>query len=351
MSKFLKALEEAEWAWALWSASAAKATRSPTPLVVGPAAALPDTPLLVTPMPAGPELEQGSTWPLCLCLPIARTKPNLAVAGQPGRVDPHVVSLVMPATFEAEQYRALRDVVERRRKRTGTPVLAVSSPGVGDGKTLTAANLAGALAQAPDARVLLIDADLRRPGLGRLFGLAEVRGPGLMGAILDPCLGIEQVSLSLPPFNLSIVCAGATPASPYDVLKSARFGELLQEARHLYDYVVLDAPPLVPVQDCRVIARSVDGFLLVVAARRTPRRRVEEALAILDHEKILGFVFNDEEESSISGSDSKYYRSYYAPSFPPHGAWRALVDRIGGSLRGYRARSRAARQRSRGGFP
>src|SRR5262252_7005747 len=143
MGKFLKALEEAERARALWSASAVSATRSSTPLVVGPAAVLPDTPMLVTPLPTGSELEQGSARHLC------------AVAGEPSGVDVRVVSLVMPATFEAEQYRALRDIVERRRKTTGTPVLAVSSAGVGDGKTLTAANLAGALAQAPDARVLL----------------------------------------------------------------------------------------------------------------------------------------------------------------------------------------------------
>src|SRR6266542_271748 len=84
-------------------------------------------------------------------------------ADSAGGVDDHLVSLVAPASFEAEQYRALRHVVEQFHKAQDLRVVAVSSPGMGDGKSTTAINLAGALAQARDARVLLVDADLRRP--------------------------------------------------------------------------------------------------------------------------------------------------------------------------------------------
>src|SRR6266849_4790139 len=86
-------------------------------------------------------------------------------------VDEHLVSLVMPASFEAEQYRALRHVVEQLHRTANLQIIGVSSPGAGDGKTTTAINLAGALAQAPEARVLLIDADLRQPAVGRLLSL------------------------------------------------------------------------------------------------------------------------------------------------------------------------------------
>ncbi len=207
-------------------------------------------------------------------------------------MDDHLVSLIAPAAFEAEQYRALRHTVEQLHKARDLRIVAVTSPGVGDGKSTTAINLAGALAQAPDARVLLVDVDLRRPSVARLLALGGSDGPGLVNAILDPTLTLERVARPRPPFNLSVISAGQVPPSPYEVLKSPRLGALLEEARLRYDYVVLDAPPLCPVQDCRVIAHWVDGFLLVVAAHRTPRRLVEEAFNVVERGKMLGLVFN-----------------------------------------------------------
>jgi protein-tyrosine kinase len=320
MSKFFKALEEADRDRALRSGiSADIAPRNSSPPSI-PAKDLPaQLPAVVA------EMHEG--------------------------VDDHLVSLVTPAAFEAEQYRALRHTIEQLHRTTGLRVIAVSSPSVGDGKTLTAINLAGALAQGTEARVLLIDADLRRPALGRLLGLEEASAPGLVGAILDPRLGLEQIAQPRPPYNLSVVCAGATPASPYDVLKSPQVSELLEEARHLYDYIVLDTPPLVPVQDCRVIDRWVDGFLLVVRAFWTPRRLVEEALTILDHKKILGFVFNAEERSTIGGFQSRYYRGYYALSQPPSSGQSGGLTRAVSTLRGSFRRRRARPGLAKGARP
>ncbi len=261
----------------------------------------------------------------------------------PSGVDEHLVSLLTPAAFEAEQYRALRHTVEQLHKSTGLRVLAVSSPTVGDGKTTTAINLAGALAQAVENRVLLVDADLRRPSLGRLLGLGQPMGPGLVDAIVNPTLGIEQIAQDRPPFNLDVIRAGQSPPSPYEVFKSPRVGTLLDEARQRYDYVVVDAPPMVPVQDCRVIGRWLDGFLLVVQAHRTPRRLLEEALNIVDPSKMLGLVFNGDEHPS-SGYYG-YYR-YYArdPSVAPNGHGRPrlgrAVTRFGQMLRRRRGRRR-----------
>jgi capsular exopolysaccharide synthesis family protein len=189
-------------------------------------------------------------------------------------VDDHLVSLVAPATFEAEQYRALRHTIEQLQRARDLRIVAVSSPGVGDGKSITAINLAGALAQAQDARVLVVDADLRRPAVGGLLALGSPDDPGLADLILDPGLNPKRVVRPRPPFNLQVVRSGHIPASPYEVLKSPRVGEFFAEARHDYDYVIVDAPPLCSVQDCRIIAQWVDGFLLVVAAHWTPRRLV-----------------------------------------------------------------------------
>ncbi len=286
MSKFFKALEQAERDRAL--------QRGGAPRLADPAAA-----------PA-PEVEPAE--PLTLQRPPADSA---------GGVDDHLVSLVAPAAFEAEQYRSLRHTVEQFHKTRDLRIVAVSSPGVGDGKSLTAVNLAGTLAQAPDVRVLLVDADLRRPSVARLLALGGSEGPGLVNAILDPTVTLEQVARPRPPFNLSVIPAGQTPPSPYEVLKAPRLGELLEEARRRYDYIVVDAPPLCTVQDCRVIAHWVDGFLLVVAAHRTPRRLVEEALNVVELDKVLGFIFNgdDHPASRYSG-----YHSYYGGRADAHRA-------------------------------
>ena len=177
--------------------------------------------------------------------------------------------------------------MEHLRKSAELGVVAISSPGDGDGKTTTAINLAGALAQAPDARVLLIDADLRRSAvLGRL-GLPD-DAPGVVDLVQDRQLRLEDVVRPLPGLNFSVLPAGRHTATPYEVLKSPAVADLLAEARRRYDYVILDTPPVVPVPDCRILEKLVDGVLLVVGANRTPRRMVEEALSLLDAAKLVG---------------------------------------------------------------
>jgi receptor protein-tyrosine kinase len=240
--------------------------------------------------------------------PVTLERPPAASASG---VDDHLVSLVAPTTFEAEQYRALRHTVEQLHETRDLRIVAVSSPGVDDGKSITAINLAGALAQAPDARVLLVDADLRRPSVANLLALGGSDGPGLVNLILDPTLTLERVARPRPPFNLSVIPAGQVAPSPYEVLKSPQLGELLEEARRRYDYIVVDAPPLCPVHDCRVIAHWVDGFLLVVAAHHTPRRLVEEALNVVERSKVLGFIFNGDDHPP---SDYSGYYGYYGGS-------------------------------------
>jgi capsular exopolysaccharide synthesis family protein len=207
-------------------------------------------------------------------------------------IDEHLVSLLAPASYEAEQYRTLADAIELMHKNTGLHVLAVTSPTPGDGKTATAINLAGALARAPKARVLLVCADLRKASVMEYLGMAGTHTVGLVNAILDPVQTLDQAVQHLQRFNLSVLLAGACQADPYEILKSHRLGELIQEAGRHYDYVVVDTPPLLLVPDARLIGKWVDGFLMVVAAHKTPRRLVEESLNFMDSPKLLGLVFN-----------------------------------------------------------
>lgn len=219
-------------------------------------------------------------------------------------VDAHLVSLIAPESPEAEQYRALRYEVEYVHKAGECTVVGVCSAIPGDGKTITAINLAGALAQDPKERVLLIEVDLRRPAVtvGDQLALGDVAGRGLVDAILDPSLSLEEVVRHVSHFNLTVLPAGKRSASPYEALKSPRFGELLTQARQRYDYVILDAPPVIPVPDCRLIAKWADGFIMVVAAHRTPREALEEALTLMRPASILGLVFNGYDRSA-----TRYY--------------------------------------------
>jgi protein-tyrosine kinase len=244
---------------------------------------------------------------------VSRPQTNTTVESTPElltRIDQHLVSLLTPTTFEAEQYRALRQAIEQFNRDTTTfSVIAVSSPAVGDGKTTTAINLAGALAQNRDTKVLLVDLDLRRPSVTRNLGFSESRSSGLVDAIMDPSLSLSNILQLCAPFNLTVLSPGRALTNPYEALKSQRLAELLQEARQNYDYVVIDTPPLIPFPDCRLISRWVDGFLMVVTAHKTPRKLVEEAINSLDPAKLIGLVFNSDDRPVFG---YYYYYSDYS---------------------------------------
>lgn len=320
MSEFFKALGQAERDRALREQArdrkappeaapvteAAVVTEAPPPVAL-PAPPVPTVaPAVASPPPAAPSSPFQRRRPAS-----PRPEPRAPVAADESLegIDAHLVSLVTPATFEAEQYRALRHMIEELHANSGLAVVAVSSPAVGDGKTTTAINLAGALAQSAETKVLLVDADLRAPSVGDKFGLRIAPGPGLVGAILDRRLSLADAVRRRAPFAIDILPAGDRATAPYELLKSARLGELFQEARRTYDYVIVDTPPLVAVPDCRVLASVVDGFLIVVAAHRTPKRLIEEALHIVEPAKIIGLLYNGDERP-LSG----YYSREYAPS-------------------------------------
>lgn len=224
-------------------------------------------------------------------------------------LDLRLVSLRTPDSFEADQYRMLRYAVDQACPADGCRVIAITSPISGDGKTLTAVNLAGSIAKSSESRVLLVDADLRRPAIGRVLGRNGHGGWGLVDAILDRRLTFEQASWRLDLFNLSVITSRRPEADTYELIASDRFGELIREARQRFDYVVLDSPPVLPIPDSRLLTEKVDGFLVVIAADKTPRKLLEETLNLLGPAKILGLVFNS--EVYRHSRYGKYYYSYH----------------------------------------
>jgi capsular exopolysaccharide synthesis family protein len=221
-----------------------------------------------------------------------------------------LVSLRAPGSFAADQYRTLRHSVERLRRSAGLQILGVTSSGAGEGKSITALNLAGTLAQARNARILIVDADLRRPAVSHYLGLEPPSSGGLAEAIQNPTRELSDAVTHLERFNLSVLPAGPPQNAPYELLNAPRVETLLKEARGLYEYILIDTPPLVPFPDCRVLARHIDGFLVIVAAHKTPRKLLMEGLSLLDPAKVIGLVFNgdDEPRSAHYG----YYGDYNA---------------------------------------
>ncbi|TLY12518.1 MAG: CpsD/CapB family tyrosine-protein kinase [Nitrospirae bacterium] len=232
------------------------------------------------------ELEMGSRGP---------DKPVQRKVGKRSAPDAHLVSLLAPTSVEAEQYRTLA----------------------------TAINLAGAMAQSHDARVLLVDADLRLPSVASQLGMAESEVPGFADAIMNPEYALKDVVRECPGFHLAVLPAGRCPLLPDEVFKSARVRELLDEARTSYDYIVLDTPPVVLVPDCRMIEKWVDGFLMVIAAHKTPQKLVEEALNIMNPAKLVGLVLNHDDHLI-----SHYYGYYSAYSQQQEQRQQRLKQRL-----------------------
>jgi protein-tyrosine kinase len=226
------------------------------------------------------------------------------------RLDSRLVAFLNPDSFEADQYRTLRFAIDRAVPSQTSRVIAVTSAIPGEGKTLTCANLAATIAYRSQARVMIVDADLRRPSLAKILGRAHVhRGWGLVDAILDRHLSLEQISWRREPFNVSVVTTRRPQSDTYELLSSGRFGELVAEARQKYGYVIIDTPPVLPAPDSRLLADFVDGYIVVVAADKTPRKLLEETLAQLGPAKILGLVFN-RESYKHSRYGKYYYRAY-----------------------------------------
>src|SRR5690606_5889859 len=154
--------------------------------------------------------------------------------------------------------------------------------------------LAGALAQDPNARVLLIELDIRQPhhNVKGYLGIRSRSVPGVTDLITDESLSLGRVVSYMSDFNLHLLTCGKASENHYELLKSARLAALIREARERYRYIIVDMAPIVPVPDCQLLSPLVDGYMVLVAAGLTSSRMLGEALNLLDPEKVMGLVFN-----------------------------------------------------------
>ena len=219
--------------------------------------------------------------------------------------DRRVVGYHFPNSLITEQYRMLRTNLTTQFVNSPAKVILVSSSVRGEGKTVTSANLAYSLAELNDKKVALVDADLRRGKVGEYLGLGKDR-VGL-SELLSKDLSIKEVMVknSLP--NLFIIPRGAVPKNPSELVGSNKLGILIAELRNHFDYIVVDSPPIMSVADPSMLAREVDGLLMVVQSRGTPRNVVAQANLLFRQAgvKILGYVLTNVEYQSAD------YRNYY----------------------------------------
>jgi capsular exopolysaccharide synthesis family protein len=227
----------------------------------------------------------------------------------PTRVEPHLVAVTQPRSAYCEQFRSLRTRVIHAGERKQMQAFVITSAGVGEGKTLTALNLSWLLAQTDGVRALLIDSDLRRPCVTDYFGI-EQEVPSGLSEVLAGEATLEESLVKLEPAGLYLLPGGAARGDCAELLSGPKFERVLKDARELFDYIIIDAPPLGIFTDANLLINRADGAMLVVRSGKTRYGAVDRLLDTLPRGRMLGVVLNMSEEE-FAESTSYYARHYY----------------------------------------
>lgn len=223
-------------------------------------------------------------------------------------IDQRLVALLDPGSSAAEQFRKLRTSILEHSNSNPPRCILITSSVPGEGKTVTAVNLAISLARGVDEHVLLIDADLRRPGLHKCLGLNP--GSGLSDYLTDNIeLSDLLIKTAIP--KLTFLPAGPVSDKASELFFSDKMRNLIEEARSRYEdrYIIIDSTPAMGTSEPDILSRQVDGVIFVIKAGKTPREVIKRSLLSLDKEKILGVVFNDV-DFRTTGYHYGYYRYY-----------------------------------------
>ncbi len=221
--------------------------------------------------------------------------------------DTRIVTYHYPTSVLTEQYRMLSHNLKTQLDKEGAKVILVSSAVHNEGKTVTATNLALALTEMGNAKVALVDADLRRGRVGEYLGLKKDL-PGLSN-YLSNGLAVKQAMVRNSVENLVIIPCGELTNNPSGLLGSQKFRTLIAELRNRFDYVIVDSPPIMAVADAGILGRDTDGLLMVIQSGKTPKSVIAHANILFKQAgiKMLGYVLTNVEFQS---ADYRYY--YYS---------------------------------------
>jgi capsular exopolysaccharide synthesis family protein len=224
------------------------------------------------------------------------------------RVEPHLVAITQPRSAYCEELRSLRTHVIHLAQRKKMKSIVVTSTGVSEGKSLTALNLAWLLAQTDGVRCLLIDSDLRQPCITEYLGIETDEEVGL-SEVMGGEAKLEETIVRLEPSGLYLLPGGAARDDVAELLSGPKFSSILEEVRDMFDYIIIDAPPLGLFTDATVLINRADGALLVVRSGKTRYALVDRLLDTLPRSRMLGVVLNRSQEQ-LAESDYYYKRRY-----------------------------------------
>jgi len=209
--------------------------------------------------------------------------------------------------YKAEVFRTLRSRLYRIRDQMNLRTLLITSTLPAEGKSFVAANLGQAIAQQHGRRALVIDADLRVPRLHALFGAPQT--PGLTQYLLGEVDEYSAIQRG-PRDGFFLMPSGSVVSNPVELIGNGRLKELLDRLRTVFDWIILDSPPMTPVSDSSLLADMCDGALLVVRAGSTPFDLAQKACAEFKNSPLVGVVLNGiDRKTGYNG----YYYSYYGP--------------------------------------
>ena len=223
------------------------------------------------------------------------------------QVNKHLVCITEPNSPAAEQYRKLRAQIFKSTVNTNMNSLLVTSSHAGEGKTVTAINLAVAIAQAIDHTVLLIDADLRKPTVHTYLGLKPQFG---LSDCLQSKAQLSEALIKTGVGKLVVLPAGDPPENPAELLASEKMKDLIKEVKNRYydRYIIFDSSPLLEAADVINFGGSVDGTIFVIQALLTSSQSATKALSMINGNHVLGTVFNN--VPSFFAENTSYYHKY-----------------------------------------
>ncbi|MFT3746442.1 MAG: CpsD/CapB family tyrosine-protein kinase [Pyrinomonadaceae bacterium] len=221
------------------------------------------------------------------------------------RVEPRLVAITQPQSNYCEEYRSLRTHILHKSQRQKLQSIVVASVNPSEGKSVTALNLSWLLAQTDGIKCLIIDSDLRMPSLTDYLGIETDKG---LSHVLTGQATLTESIVRLEPSGLHILPGGESRNDVAEMISGPRFREILAEAREMFDYVMIDAPPLGIFTDANILINHADGAMLVVRANRTKASVIERLLEPIPRDRMLGVVLNQSEDVL---EESHYNYGYY----------------------------------------
>ena len=240
-------------------------------------------------------------------LPITRSEPDQFSQFQTLKVlvppQSRVVCVTDKDSLAAEKFRFLGVRLRQLQQTRLLTKVLITSTIPQEGKSLVAANLACALTQRSNQKTLLIDGDLRRPSVAKLFGLGKLPG---MADWLQGEQGPMTSIYHLEEPGIWVLPAGNAPRNHLELMQSGRLSRLIEQLTGWFDWIVIDSPPVLPLADTSILMRQADGILLVTRQGVTEKDQLKRGLEAIDQKKLLGALLN----SSESMANNYYYNEY-----------------------------------------